>query len=63
MGDQIIYFNNKNLVHTNDLYINGIYSFIDYSIDDFIESIIAGLEKIILIIDNETNIIPGPGLL
>ena len=53
MGDYIIYFNNKNIVHTSELYINGRYPFIDYySTDGFIEGIIAGLEKIISIIDN-----------
>ena len=44
-GDSIIYFNNKNVVHTGDLYINGRYPFIDHSSGGSIDGIIFGIEK------------------
>jgi cyclase len=62
-GDSIIYFNKRNIVHTGDIYVNGRYPFIDHSSGGSIDGIITGIEKIISIIDNETKIIPGHGLL
>jgi glyoxylase-like metal-dependent hydrolase (beta-lactamase superfamily II) len=62
-GDSIIYFNKRNIIHTGDIYVNGRYPFIDYSSGGSIDGIITGIEKIISIIDNETKIIPGHGLL
>jgi cyclase len=62
-GDSLIYFNKKNIIHTGDIYIKGRYPFIDHSSGGSIDGIITGIEKIISIIDNETKIIPGHGLL
>lgn len=62
-GDSIIYFNKRNVIHTGDVYVNGRYPFIDHSSGGSIDGIITGIEKIISIIDNETKIIPGHGLL
>lgn len=62
-GDSIIYFNKNNVVHTGDIFVNGRYPFIDHSSGGSIDGIIAGIEKIISIINNETKIIPGHGLL
>jgi cyclase len=62
-GDSIIYFNKRNIIQTGDIYVNGRYPFIDHSSGGSIDGIITGIEKIISIIDNETKIIPGHGLL
>ena len=62
-GDSLIYFNKKNIIHTGDIYVKGRYPFIDHSSGGSIDGIITGIEKIISIIDNETKIIPGHGLL
>ena|SRR5215207_877621 len=62
-GDSIIYFNKRNIIHTGDIYVNGRYPFIDHSSGGSIDGIITGIEKIISIIDNETKVIPGHGLL
>lgn len=62
-GDSIIYFNKNNVVHTGDIFVNGRYPFIDHSSGGSIDGIITGIEKIISIINNETRIIPGHGLL
>jgi cyclase len=62
-GDSIIYFNKNNVVHTGDIFVNGRYPFIDHSSGGSIDGIITGIEKIMSIINNETKIIPGHGLL
>jgi cyclase len=62
-GDSIIYFNKNNVVHTGDIFVNGRYPFIDHSSGGSINGIITGIEKIMSIINNETKIIPGHGLL
>ncbi|MDF2738003.1 MAG: fold metallo-hydrolase, partial [Nitrososphaeraceae archaeon] len=62
-GDSIIFFNKDNVVHTGDIFVNGRYPFIDHSSGGSIDGIITGIEKIISIINNETKIIPGHGLL
>jgi cyclase len=62
-GDSIIYFNKNNIVHTGDIFINGRYPFIDQSSDGSIDGLIRGIEQIISIINNETKIIPGHGLI
>lgn len=62
-GDSIIYFNKRNVIHTGDLYVNGRYPFIDHSSGGSIDGIITAIEKITSIIDNETKIIPGHGLI
>ena len=62
-GDSIIYFSKRNVIHTGDLYVNGRYPFIDRSSGSSIDGLIIGIEKIISIIDNETKIISGHGLL
>lgn len=60
-GDSIIYFNKNNIIHTGDIFINGRYPFIDHSSGGSIWGIIAGIEKIIKISNNDTKIIPGHG--
>jgi glyoxylase-like metal-dependent hydrolase (beta-lactamase superfamily II) len=62
-GDSIIYFSKRNVFHTGDLYVNGRYPFIDHSSGGSMDDLIIVIEKIISIIDNETKIIPGHGLL
>ena len=62
-GDSIIYFSKRNVIHTGDLYVNGRYPFIDRSSGSSIDGLIIGIEKIISIIDDETKIISGHGLL
>jgi glyoxylase-like metal-dependent hydrolase (beta-lactamase superfamily II) len=51
-GDSIIYFNKNNVLHTGDIFVNGRYPFIDLSSAGSIDGVIAGIEKIISIINN-----------
>lgn len=60
-GDALLYFVESNVLHTGDTYFKGRYPFIDLNsggeIDGFISAAKAGL----LLVDDETKIIPGHG--
>ena len=60
-GDSIIYFNNNNIIHTGDIFVNGRYPFIDRSSGGSIDGLITGIEKTISLINDDTQIIPGHG--
>lgn len=60
-GDAMLYFTESNVLHTGDVYFNGMYPFIDLnsggSIDGYIEAVKQGLSGI----NDATIIIPGHG--
>lgn len=60
-GDAMLYFTESNVLHTGDIYFNGMYPYIDLnnggSVNGYIEAIKQGL----IVIDNNTKIIPGHG--
>ncbi|WP_179344275.1 MBL fold metallo-hydrolase [Winogradskyella ursingii] len=62
-GDSLLYFTESNVLHTGDTYFNGRYPYIDLnsggSVDGYIEAVKHGL----MVIDDETKIIPGHGKL
>ncbi len=60
-GDAMIYFTNSNVLHTGDAYVKDTYPFIDVANGGSVEGYIAGLEKILMVADEETKIIPGHG--
>ncbi len=60
-GDSVLYFKKANVVHTGDLFFNGIYPFIDAEHGGRIKGMIAGAQSILKHIDGETVIIPGHG--
>lgn len=60
-GDSIIFFNNSNVLHTGDVWFNGLYPFIDTSVEGSIDGIIEAVKYILTKIDDETKIIPGHG--
>jgi cyclase len=60
-GDAIIYFATSNVLHTGDIYFAGSYPFIDLSSGGSIDGIIDAVNKVLLLIDEETKIIPGHG--
>ncbi len=60
-GDATVHFVNENVVHTGDLFFNGIYPFIDYSADGSIEGMVAAADLIVQAVDAKTKIIPGHG--
>jgi len=60
-GDSIIFFQNANVIHTGDIYFNGIYPFIDNSSGGSINGVINSVDQILMLANEETKIIPGHG--
>ena len=60
-GDAIIRFVNANVLHAGDLFFNGSYPFIDVSSGGNVEGMLAGLDLLLSLADEETKIIPGHG--
>lgn len=62
-GDAVVYFEKANVVHTGDLYWNGLYPLIDADSGGSIEGMIRGVSNILSRIDETTKVIPGHGSL
>lgn len=60
-GDAVIYFKDANVVHTGDLYWNGLYPVIDASSGGSAAGMVTGIEEILARIDSNTKVIPGHG--
>ena len=60
-GDAFIYFTKNNVLHMGDSYFQGKFPYIDLYSGGSIDGYIEGIEKGILLIDDETKIIPGHG--
>ncbi len=60
-GDAVIFFKNANVVHTGDLFFNGIYPFIDGQSGGSLKGMILSVDKILARADDSTKIIPGHG--
>lgn len=60
-GDAMVYFTDSNVLHTGDIFFNGQYPFIDTENGGSLKGYIEGIEKALLIINEDTKIIPGHG--
>ena len=60
-GDSVIHFREANVIHTGDVYFNGIYPFIDVDSGGSINGMIAAVNRILALCDDQTKIIPGHG--
>ncbi len=60
-GDSIVHFHEANVIHMGDTYFNGIYPFIDTSSGGSIDGMIAAVEEVLELANDETVIIPGHG--
>ena len=60
-GDAVIYFKTTNVVHIGDLFFNGTYPFVDAESGGSMEGLIAGVDKVLGRIDDNTKVIPGHG--
>jgi glyoxylase-like metal-dependent hydrolase (beta-lactamase superfamily II) len=60
-GDAIIHFRKSNVVHMGDTYFARVYPFIDVSTGGSIDGMIASADKVLSIVDDDTQIIPGHG--
>ncbi len=62
-GDSIVHFQSANVIHTGDVYFNGLYPFIDVSSGGGINGMIAAVDRVLALADDDTQIIPGHGAL
>ncbi|NND78501.1 MAG: MBL fold metallo-hydrolase [Maribacter sp.] len=60
-GDAIVYFLNNNVLHMGDTYFSGRYPYIDLKNGGSVNGYIEAQRKALLLINNETKIIPGHG--
>ncbi|HDZ06917.1 hypothetical protein LCGC14_0051070 [marine sediment metagenome] len=60
-SDAMIYFVKNNVLHMGDTYFSGRYPYMDLKNGGSVEGYIAAIEKAIMVIDDDTLIIPGHG--
>jgi glyoxylase-like metal-dependent hydrolase (beta-lactamase superfamily II) len=60
-SDIFIHFQKANVLHMGDVFFNGIYSYIDRETKGSIRGMIAGVNKMLAMVDNDTKIVPGHG--
>ena len=60
-GDAFVYFTSNNVLHLGDAYFQGKFPYIDLDSGGSIDGYISGIEKAILLSDDNTKIIPGHG--
>jgi len=62
-GDAVAYFTDANVIHTGDILFVGMYPFIDIEHGGSINGMIDATNRILGMIDDNTRIIPGHGVL
>jgi len=60
-GDAIVQFKKANVIHMGDIYFNGMYPFIDVSVGGSINGMIKAVQRILILCNENTKIIPGHG--
>ncbi len=60
-GDIVVYFTEPDVLHTGDIYFEGMYPFIDISSGGSIDGMIKAVDQVLDMIDGDTIIIPGHG--
>ena len=60
-GDVMIYFTESNVLHTGDNYFNGRFPYIDLNSGGSVDGYIRAVERALMVIDDDTKIIPGHG--
>ncbi|CAL2101452.1 Metallo-beta-lactamase [Tenacibaculum sp. 190130A14a] len=60
-GDALVYFTTSNVLHVGDTYFQGKFPYIDLGSGGSIDGYIKGIEKMLLLSDDDTKIIPGHG--
>ncbi len=62
-GDSIVHFKTSNVIHMGDIFFNGFYPFIDVGSGGSAEGVVAAVDAVLSLTDNNTKIIPGHGAL
>lgn len=62
-GDAFVYFTKSNVIHMGDTFFNGRFPYIDLGSGGSVKGLIKAISKALMIVDDETQIIPGHGSL
>lgn len=62
-SDIFIHFNRGNVIHTGDLWFNGMYPLIDIGSGGTMNGMIRGVDQVLALADDRTKIVPGHGQL
>ncbi|HUG03221.1 MAG TPA: MBL fold metallo-hydrolase [Steroidobacteraceae bacterium] len=60
-GDVFIHFRKANVIHTGDLVFSGLYPFVDLDSGGSMAGVIVGVDRMLELADDNTQIIPGHG--
>jgi glyoxylase-like metal-dependent hydrolase (beta-lactamase superfamily II) len=60
-GDSFVHFKKANVIHTGDIFFNGFYPFIDVHHGGSLKGMITAVDRVLLLADDQTKIIPGHG--
>jgi glyoxylase-like metal-dependent hydrolase (beta-lactamase superfamily II) len=60
-GDAVVWFVKAGVMHVGDIYFNGLYPFIDLSSGGSAAGLIAAVDRVLALADENTKIIPGHG--
>jgi glyoxylase-like metal-dependent hydrolase (beta-lactamase superfamily II) len=60
-GDAVVHFRTANVVHAGDVLFTGMYSFLDVASGGSVAGMIAGLDRLAALGDEQTKFIPGHG--
>lgn len=60
-GDAVLYFTKSNVLHTGDTYFKDRYPYIDLKSGGSVNGYIAAVKRSLMLIDDNTKIIPGHG--
>ncbi|MBW2579015.1 MAG: MBL fold metallo-hydrolase [Deltaproteobacteria bacterium] len=60
-GDAFVWFRDSNVIHTGDIFLNGVYPLVDYSSGGTINGSIAAADTLLALINDQTRLIPGHG--
>ena len=60
-GDSFVVFEKANVVHAGDLVFNGFYPFVDGANGGSVRGMIAGVDRILALTNDDSKIIPGHG--
>ena len=62
-GDSIVWFEQPDVMHTGDLFFNGVFPFIDLKSGGSVKGYIESVKQVMAKIDDDTVLIPGHGAL
>lgn len=60
-GDAIVHFPRSNVIHTGDIFFNGLYPFIDGSSGGSVAGMLQAVDQVLALANAGTRIIPGHG--